>query len=192
MVGAPLQTSPFIVRHKVWRRKKVFDALECVSLVLLIVFWHQIQISISGTFAPVQLCKCHLSFPAGEVSLESWSLTMDMYLYLCILWLFPRQHLHKIRTSSTMWAMTLETSRCSVDAKLMPSNFGLCSRCVFLYKLAFCFYHFIFLISHQNFFFSFKARGEDYMEDIVDNTFAMTDYLEELVNSWTVEILFGF
>ena len=32
-------------------------------------------------------------------------------------------------------------------------------------------------------FFSFKARGEDYMEDIVDNTFAMTDYLEELVNS---------
>ena len=152
MVGAPLQTSPFIVRHKVWRRKKVFDALECVSLVLLIVFWHQIQISISGTFAPVQLCKCHLSFPAGEVSLESWSLTMDMYLYLCILWLFPRQHLHKIRTSSMMWAMTLETSRCSVDAKLMPSNFGLCSRCVFLYKLAFCFYHFIFVISHQNIF----------------------------------------
>ena len=26
-----------------------------------------------------------------------------------------------------------------------------------------------------------QARGEDYMEDIVDNTFAMTDYLEELV-----------
>jgi len=31
------------------------------------------------------------------------------------------------------------------------------------------------------FWFMLKARGEDYMEEIVDNTFAMTDYLEELV-----------
>merc|ERR1712113_1262115 len=31
--------------------------------------------------------------------------------------------------------------------------------------------------------FMLKARGEDYMEDIVDNTFAMTDYLEELVRN---------
>jgi len=29
--------------------------------------------------------------------------------------------------------------------------------------------------------FQLKARGEDYMEEIVDNTFAMTDYLEERV-----------
>ena len=28
-----------------------------------------------------------------------------------------------------------------------------------------------------------KARGEDYMEDMVDNTFAMADYVTELVRS---------
>ena len=39
-------------------------------------------------------------------------------------------------------------------------------------------------ISERN--FNFLTRGEDYMEDIVDNTFAMTDYLEELVMAFQV------
>ena len=39
--------------------------------------------------------------------------------------------------------------------------------------------------------FPLQARGEDYMEAIVDNTFAMTDYLEELVSLDHKKVLFG-
>lgn len=41
-----------------------------------------------------------------------------------------------------------------------------------VYRLGFC----------TNNSFHVQARGEDYMEEIVDNAFAMTDYLEELVS----------
>ena len=33
------------------------------------------------------------------------------------------------------------------------------------------------------FWFMLKARGEEYMEDMVDNTFNMAEYLTELVQS---------
>ena len=33
------------------------------------------------------------------------------------------------------------------------------------------------------FWFMLKARGEDYMENMVDNTFDMADYLTHLVQS---------
>ena len=143
-----------------------------------------IIILIAGPFAPVQLCKCHLSLSTGEFTLNLWQLNFHFKSWALEPLKIKRPHIFSNRWVPFKFPTPLEPK---FQDKFYDVSYDTgdksvqCGRKVDAFKLWFMLKVWLLLDLKIFTIFPLQARGEDYMEGIVDNTFAMTDYLEELV-----------